>query len=194
MQQFANNCGGAYKAKVGLIGIGSIGALVAEKLKQNDVDVFFYDLFLQKEEAKRLNITPMSLEEIFSQCNVISNHLANKEELNGIIDGKLLNRMMPYSVFINTGRGNQVNENDLIRAMKNDQTRTALLDVLAYEPLSPNSELVNCQNIIITPHIAGSLGNEVIRMAEYMLAEAKRIDENKTPLYEVTESILSTMA
>ncbi len=194
MQIYAENCGGAYNAKVGIIGVGSIGALVAEKLMTNDVEVLYYDPFLPEEAAKSLNIKAASLAEIFSQCNVVSNHLANKEELNGIISFELLNMMKPYSVFINTGRGKQVDEDGLITAMKNDETKTALLDVVTDEPLKADSPIANCKNIIITPHIAGSMGKEVVRMAEYMQKEAIRIDNGDSPLYEVTNSMLTTMA
>ncbi len=194
MQTFANCCGGAYNAKVGILGVGSIGALVAEKLKQNDIEVFYYDPFLPAETAKDLGITPLSLKDIFSTCNVVSNHLANKEELNSVISGELLEMMPPYSVFINTGRGKQVDEDGLVSAMQKDETKTALLDVLSIEPVNPSLPVANCKNIIITPHIAGSMGREVVRMAEYMSSEAKRIDEKEQPLYEVTEQMLKTMA
>ncbi len=194
MKLFAEECGGAYNAKIGIAGVGSIGALVAQKLKENDVEVLYYDPFLSEESAKALNIKPASLEEIFSQCNVISNHLANKDELTGIISEKLLCMMKPYSVFINTGRGRQVDENGLIAAMKSDETRTAVLDVLTEEPIDPDSPIANCKNIIITPHIAGSMGRELLRMTEYMSAEAQRMDNGENPLYEVTKEMLKTMA
>lgn len=194
MAKYADKCGGAYNAKIGIIGVGSIGGAVAEKLKENDVEVYYYDPYLPRGIAEKLNIKSATLEEIFSSCDVITNHLANKEELTGILSGKLFDMMKPYAVFINTGRGRQVDEKGLVKAMKKVKTRTALLDVLVREPLNPFSAIARCKNIIVTPHIAGSLGREVVRMAEYMINDAERIDNGEAPFYEVTAQMLKTMA
>ncbi len=194
VMEYAEKVGGIYDAKIGIIGVGCIGRMVVERLRQNDLEVLYYDPFLPEAAAKELGIRPASLEEIFSTCSVISNHLANKDELTGILSAELFDSMKPYSVFINTGRGRQVDEQGLVKAMSKDDTRMALLDVLVHEPLDPHSEIAQCKNILVTPHIAGSLGREVIRMAEYMAAEAKRIDEGEAPLYEVTPEMLKTMA
>ncbi|MGN1417823.1 MAG: NAD(P)-dependent oxidoreductase [Acutalibacteraceae bacterium] len=192
--KYAGNCGGVYNAKIGIIGVGCIGRAVAEKLKANDVEVYYYDPYLPEEAAEKLNIQPASLEEIFKNCDVITNHLANKEELTGVLSGRLFDSMKPYAVFINTGRGRQVDEKGLVKAMKKVKTRTALLDVLVHEPLKPFSQIARCKNIIVTPHIAGSLGREVVRMAKYMADDAQRLDNGEAPLYEVTSEMLRTMA
>ena len=192
--KYSGNCGGIYDAKVGIIGVGSIGKMVAEKLKANDVEVYYYDPYLPEDIANSLNIKLHTLEDIFRECDVITNHLANKEELTGVLSEKLFDVMKPYATFINTGRGKQVDEKGLVKAMKRVKTRTALLDVLTHEPLNPFSAVARCKNIIVTPHIAGSLGNEVVRMAEYMTDEAQRIDNGEPPLYEVTFEMLKTMA
>lgn len=192
--KYSDACGGNYGASVGLVGCGMIGSMVAEKLKQNDCTVYCFDPFLSDERAEELGVKKAELEEIFSQCDVISNHLANKDELTGILSEKLFMSMKPYAAFINTGRGRQVDEKGLVRAMRAKKTRTALLDVTVKEPYSPLGSLARCKNIIITPHIAGSNGREVIRMAQYMLDEARRVDNGEEALHEVTLEMLKTMA
>lgn len=192
--RYSNLCGGIYSAQIGLIGVGSIGRLVAQKLKANHVEVFYYDPFLPADIARELTITPCTLEDMFSQCDVISNHLPNKDELTGILSGALFAKMKPYAAFINTGRGRQVDHEGLLAAMLKVPTRTALLDVTDPEPLPADHGLRHCSNVIITPHIAGSLGREVVRMADYMAEEAERMDLGETPLYEVTAEQLRYMA
>ena len=192
--RYSDRCGGNYGTKIGLIGVGSIGSLVAEKLRANDVQVLYYDPFLSAERAEALGIHAADLEEIFSTCDVISNHLANKEELTGILSGALFDKMKPYATFINTGRGRQVDEKGLARAMKKVKTRTALLDVTTREPAPPLGRLARCRNIILTPHIAGSNGREVVRMAQFMLEEAARVESGEPPLFEVLPDMLQTMA
>lgn len=192
--QYSNACGGNYAAKIGIIGVGGIGSMVAKKLKANEVEVLYYDPYLPKERAEALDIKEATLEHIFSECDVITNHLANKEELTGVLNWELFNKMKPYATFINTGRGRQVDEKGLVKAMKKVKTRTALLDVTTHEPLNPFGRIARCKNIIVTPHIAGSNGREVVRMAEYMLDEAKRVDEGEETLHEVSLQMLQTMA
>lgn len=191
---YSDKCGGNYRAKIGIIGVGSIGEMVARKLMDNDVDVLYYDPFLSEEKARELNIKPSSLEEIFKTCDVITNHLANKDELTNVFAGELFSMMKPYATFINTGRGRQVDEKGLAKAMRRVKTRTALLDVTLHEPINPFGRLARRRNIIITPHIAGSNGREVERMARYMIDEAMRVDENKNAEHEVSMDMLSRMA
>ncbi len=185
---------GNYKTNIGIIGAGAIGSLVCERLKTLDCKVFVYDPFLSDEKARQLNVTLTDLETIFKTCDVISNHLANKKELIGIFDYKLFSKMKPYATFINTGRGDQVVEKDLARAMKEKRTRTALLDVTRTDVITAANPMTRQRNIIQSPHIAGSAGQEVWRMAEYMIEEYDRL-KNEEPLkHEVTLDLLTTMA
>lgn len=188
------NCVGAYGSKVGLVGLGAIGSAVAEKLKCYDVQVLACDPFVSKERAEELGVTLTGLETIFSECDVISNHLANKKELNNIFDGKLFRLMKKHSVFINTGRGAQVNEFALAKSLLLHPSRTAVVDVLKNEVFPVVSPLFWCPNAIITPHIAGSLGNETERMADYMIEQFKNCVEGKEVKYEITAEMLKTMA
>jgi len=185
---------GSYGLKVGLLGVGAIGSMVAERLKTTDAQVLAYDPFLPQERAETLNIRLVSLEEIFTECDVISNHLANKDELIGVLNGKLFKLMKPRAAFINTGRGTQVREGALALALLKKPGRTALLDVLRNEATPFLSPLWWCPNAYFTPHIAGSMGNECHRMADYMIAELERWLAGEALLHEVTQDRLERMA
>ncbi len=102
--------------------------------------------------------------------------------------------MLPYATFINTGRGAQVEEADLIKVLKERPDLTALLDVTFPEPPESDSAFYTLPNCILTPHIAGSTGNEVRRMGEYMKAEYEKLIRNEPCQYEVTLEMLETMA
>ena len=188
------NCIGAYGAKVGLVGLGAIGSSVAEKLKEYDVKVMAYDPFVSEERARELNVTLCSLETVFKECDVISNHLANKKELKNIFNAKLFGLMKRHSTFINTGRGDQVDEFALALSLHAHPSRTAVVDVLKNEKFPYSSPLFWCPNVIITPHIAGSLGNETERMADYMIAQLDNYINGKSVKYEVTKEKLERMA
>ncbi|MBQ8431506.1 MAG: hydroxyacid dehydrogenase [Clostridia bacterium] len=185
---------GNYGERVGLLGVGMIGSLVAEMLKDYRLEVLAFDPFLSDEKAKRLNVKKASLDEIFSTCRVVSNHLANNEQTVGMLNGGLFASMMPYATFINTGRGAQVVEEDLARVLGEREDLTAILDVTYPEPPVEGHPFYSLPNCILTPHIAGSMGNETHRMAEYMAEEWERYTKGEQTRYEVTLSMLATMA
>ena len=185
---------GNYDVRVGLVGCGMIGSLVAERLKAYRVGVVVHDPFLSEERAEQLGVKKSSLEELFATSQVISNHLANNEATVGMLNYPLFEKMLPYATFLNTGRGAQVVEADLVRILRERPDITAVLDVTYPEPPISEHPFYTLGNCYLTPHIAGSLENEVVRMAEYMREEFEAY-LNGTPLrYEVTLKMLETMA
>lgn len=186
--------GGNFNTKVGIIGAGMIGSLVIELLKPYNISVSVYDPFLSQERAEKLGVETVSLEKLFSECSVVSNHLANNEETRGILTEDLFEKMLPNSTFINTGRGAQVVEDGLCSVLRRRSDIVALLDVTDPEPPLDGGQLYNLKNCILTPHIAGSSGKEVHRMSEYMLAEFKNLLNGEKTSYEVTLEMLKTMA
>ncbi len=186
---------GNFDTNVGIIGAGMIGSMVIEKLRDYRLNVKVFDPFLSEERAAALGAEKLEdLPELFAQCHVISNHLANNPQTVGMIDRLCFERMEDNAVFINTGRGQQVVEADMIAALKEKPGRTAILDVTWPEPPAPGSELYTMNNVILTPHNAGSIGREVARMGEYMCAEFEAYFSGGPTKYEVTEEMLKTMA
>jgi len=191
---YAESLPGNFGVEVGLIGCGMIGGLTAQMLRAYRLEVLAYDPYLSDMRAAELGMMKCSLEELFSRCQTISNHLANNGQTKGMLHYGLFRLMKPNAVFINTGRGAQVVEADLIRALNEEPGRTALLDVTDPEPPRPGSELYSLPNVILTPHIAGSMGHEVARMGECMYEEFRAVLHGQTARYEVTEEMLRTMA
>lgn len=192
---YAGHFEGNYHNKVGLLGAGMVGRKVIENLKPYDNSIDVFDPFLPDETAEALGVRKTSLEDIFQNCPVISNHLANNKETVGMLNYRLFSLMSPWAVFINTGRNAQVVVPDLIRAMQEEPGRTALLDVTdPEEPLPADHPLWNVPNILITPHRAGSQRGEIRRMGAYMMEEYQRVKEGQKPLYEVSMEMLRTMA
>lgn len=194
-RSFTEACFGNYGAKVGILGAGTIGRRVIEMLKKNyQMDISVYDPYLSDEKAVAMGVRKCSLEEIFSQCDIISNHVAQLPATEGMIHYELLKLMKPYATLINTGRGSQIVENDLVRALTEVPTRTALLDVTNPEPPLPDSPFYKMDNVVLSSHIAGSVAKEVERIGEYMAEEAGRYVHNQPLMYEVTLKALETMA
>ena len=194
LRKTLDNYGGNYNAKIGIIGAGMIGKLVIKMLKNYKFDILVFDPFLPDPVALELGVKKVSLEELFSNCNVTSNHLANNAQTKGMLNYSHFSSMPPYSTFLNTGRGAQVVEADLVKALEERHDLFAVLDVTDPEPCENDHKFYSLPNCILTPHIAGSAGNEVHRMAEYMLNEFEAFTENNPCKYEVTAKMLETMA
>jgi len=186
---------GNYNENVGLLGCGMIGSMVAERLKAYKLNVLAFDPFMSDEKAAALGVKKASLEEIFSTCRVVSNHLANNPQTVGMINYSHFSSMIPYSTFINTGRGAQIVEEDLVRFLGERPDVTAVLDVTdPKEPPEAGHPFYSLPNCVLTPHIAGSLGNEVVRMSEYMAEEFDSYMKGEPTRYEVSLKMLETMA
>ncbi|MBQ8416541.1 MAG: glycerate dehydrogenase, partial [Clostridia bacterium] len=139
-------------------------------------------------------VKKVPLLELFSTCHVISNHLANNAQTQGMLNRTHFAAMRPYATFLNTGRGAQVVEEDLIAVLRERSDLVAVLDVTFPEPPVENSPFYDLENCILTPHIAGSCGFEKYRMAEYMLEEFRNYCQGLPCKYEVTHKMLETMA
>lgn len=192
---YASHFVGNYGARVGLLGAGMVGRKLIELLKPFRLEVLVFDPFLPEEKAAELGVRKATLEEIFETCPVVSNHLANNAQTKGMLNYDLFSRMSPWGVFINTGRNGQVVVPDLIRAMKEEPGRMAVIDVTdPEEPLPADHPLWDCENILITPHRAGSQRWEIYRMGSYMFEEYEHMTGDGRVRYEVTPDMLATMA
>lgn len=185
---------GNFDIKIGLIGAGMVGKAVCRLLKAYNMDILVYDPYLSDEDAAELGVQKASLEEIFTDCIVVSNHVPNIPSTRGMFSYELFSRMLPNATFINTGRGAQVVEDDLIRILSERPDIIALLDVTDPEPPHTSSPFFTLPNAILTPHIAGSSGRETFRMGDYMLAEFRRFAAGEPLMYEITAEMLPTLA
>lgn len=139
--------------KMGIIGFGRTGRLVAEMAHALGMDILVY--------TPRIRETPpykpfawKPLEDLLAEADVISLHCPLKPDNAGFISKALLSRMKRTAFFINTSRGALVNEVDLAEALNNDALAGAAVDVVSEEPIRPDNPLLTAKNCIITPHMA----------------------------------------
>lgn len=185
---------GSFDTSVGILGAGMVGRSLIGLLKQHRLDLCVYDPFLSDEAAASLGVRKLPLEELFSTCQVVSNHIADLPETVGMLNYALFSRMRRNATFLNTGRGAQVVEQDLIRVLHERPDLTAILDVTMPEPPEAGSLLYTMENVFLTPHIAGSFGDEIARMGEYVVEECTHFMQHEPCRYEITEQMLKTMA
>jgi phosphoglycerate dehydrogenase-like enzyme len=185
---------GTCEETVALLGCGMVGRAVAESLRPLGLDVIAYDPFLPDREAAALGIRKVTLPEAFSSAYVVSNHLADLPPTRGLLGRDLFASMRPGATFINTGRGATVSEEGLQAVLRERTDLTALLDVTFPEPPAADSPWYSLENVHLSSHIAGSNGNEVVRMADLCLEEFAAWKERRPLRYRVTPEMLEKMA
>ncbi|WP_210480073.1 hydroxyacid dehydrogenase [Naasia sp. SYSU D00948] len=165
---------GTYRSTVGLLALGMIGRLVAERLRSTDVRVLAYDPYATAEEAAELGVRLVDLPELFT-ADVVSIHAPLVEETRHLVGRTLLASMRQRATLINTARGGIVDHTALAEVLAARPDLQAVLDVTEPEPLPADSPLRSLPNVVLTPHIAGSLGPECHRMADLMIDELRRL-------------------
>ncbi|MCL4377394.1 MAG: NAD(P)-binding domain-containing protein [Actinobacteria bacterium] len=140
--------------KVGIIGFGNIGKMIAEKLSPFRVYTYVYDPYTAIDE-KKYNVKSVSLNEILKSCKYIILVCPLTKETENMLDEEQFKLLRKDCVVINLGRGKLINENILIKYLKEEKIVGAALDVFSEEPLSMDNPLLKLDNIIFSPHNAG---------------------------------------
>jgi phosphoglycerate dehydrogenase-like enzyme len=165
---------GAYGSTVGLVALGSIGARLARLLHAHEVNLLAYDPFLAPATASRLKVASSSLTELFACSDVVSVHAPWLPATEKMIGADLMRSMKRGATLVNTSRGAVIDEEALCAVLLERPDLTAILDVTHPEPPALDSPLRHLPNVILTPHVAGSIGPEVERMGWWMAEEARR--------------------
>ena len=145
---------GLYGKKVGLVGFGEIAKNLVYLLKPFHVDIMVNSGHMSDKEAEQYGVQKATREEIFSECDIISLHLAQTEKTIGCINRSLLERMKQSALLVNTARAGIV-ETDALIDLLNKKQFGAVLDVFDQEPLPADSPLRAMENVMLIPHMGG---------------------------------------
>ena len=184
---------GNYRKRVGIIGASKIGRHVIRLLSAYELDVVVSDPYLSAGEATALGVERVSLDELVAGCDIVSLHAPSLPSTKNLIDARLINSLKPAATFINTSRGELVDQDALLaRVEKGDLF--AILDVTTPWVLPSGSAFYTHPNVLLTPHVAGSLGNELERMAASAVSEALRISRGEPLRFPVRAEDLAYTA
>ncbi len=161
---------------VGILGLGRIGVLVAERLAAFDMTVIAYDPYVPATRSAQLGVRMVSLEELLAEADFISVHLPRNAETTGLIGDRELHLVKPSVRIINAARGGIVDEAALADALRDGRVAGAGIDVYAKEPCT-DSPLFGFDNVVATPHLGASTheaqekaGTQVARSVRLALA------------------------
>jgi D-3-phosphoglycerate dehydrogenase len=144
-----------YEKTVGIVGLGRIGVLVAQRLSAFGMSVIAYDPYVQAGRAAQMGVRLVDLETLLAESDFMSVHLPKTPETVGLIGDEQLHRVKPSLVLVNAARGGIVDEAALYAALKEGRVAAAGLDVFASEPCT-DSPLFELENVVATPHLGAS--------------------------------------
>lgn len=162
-----------FEKKVGIIGLGRIGALIAARLQAFETKVLAYDPYVTSARAAQLGVQLVSLDELLEQSDFISIHMPKTPETVGMIGAAAFEKMKESAYIINVARGGLVDENELYTALKEGKIAGAGIDVFVKEP-STDLPFFGLDNVVVTPHLGAST-DEAQEKAGISVAKSVRL-------------------
>ncbi|MEQ8859440.1 MAG: hydroxyacid dehydrogenase [Pseudomonadales bacterium] len=184
---------GNYRKTIGIVGASQVGRLVIRHLRAFDVNVLLYDPYVPPLAARDMRVAKATLSELLARSDVVSLHAPLLPETRHMLGARELSLMKDAATLINTARGALV-EPEALEAELARGRLFAVLDTTEPEVLPPTSPLYHLPNVFLTPHIAGSLGRETERLADYIVAEVERFARGISLKYLVRRELLPRLA
>ncbi|MEU1318285.1 hydroxyacid dehydrogenase [Streptomyces tibetensis] len=179
--------------RVGVIGASRVGRRLLELLRPFDLTVLLHDPYVSPAEAAALGAESLSLEDLLRRSDIVSLHAPDIPATHHMLDRDRLALVRDGGVLVNTARGALVDHEALTDELVSGRLR-AVLDVTDPEPLPAGSPLYHLPNVFLTPHIAGSLGNELERLGRIVVEELERLASGVPPVHEVRHADLVRVA
>lgn len=165
---------------VGILGLGAIGRETAKICEGCGMKVAAYDPFLSKEQVEGYGaVYYENYEDLLKVSDVVSIHVPLTDETKNMISKKQLTEMKKTALIINCSRGGIINETDLVEALKAGEIAGAGTDVFCSEPPKTDDPLLNCPNLIVSPHSAAQTREAVIKMAQMCVKGCLAVAEGK---------------
>jgi len=144
-----------YNKTLGIIGIGRVGSIVANRAQGLKMNVLAYDPFISPDAAEKMGIQLGPIDEVLAQSDFVSIHAPMTNETRNLINAENIAKMKDGAVILNCARGGIINEKDLYDALVSGKLAGAALDVFEEEPTT-NMDLISLDNVICTPHLGAS--------------------------------------
>ena len=177
---------------VGIVGLGKIGREVLVRCKALGMNILGYDPYVDRQCFNSGDVQFCnSLSEIFSKADIITLHVPNIPGTHKMVTKQLIDIMKPTAYIINTSRGEVIDQDALVEALKNRKIAGAALDVFCKEPPEPEDPLLELDNVILTPHAAALTKESGMKMAVQAVKQVIDCFQGRLPEYIVNRKELS---
>ena len=166
---------------LGIIGLGRIGYAVASRAKAFGMEIIYYDIVRKGEAEEKIGVRYVEFEDLLKSSDFVTIHVSLNEKTRGMIGERELKLMKPTAYLINTSRGPVIDEEALVKALKEGWIAGAALDVFVEEPLPLDNPLTKMENVILTPHIGSATKETRRRMALVDIENIRAVLEGRVP-------------
>ncbi|WP_221351046.1 hydroxyacid dehydrogenase [Streptomyces beigongshangae] len=184
---------GNFGRRVGVVGASRVGRRLIDLLRPFDLRVGLADPYVGEAEAAALGVTLLPLDDLLRTSDIVTVHAPQIPETHHLLGRRELALMPTGSVLVNTARGALLDHDALIDELRAGRL-SAVLDVTDPEPLPADSPFFDLPNVFLTPHLAGSQGNEVARLGLAVTEEAERLAAGLRPAHAVDPAVLERTA
>ncbi len=184
-------CSQIWGETIGIFGLGHIGRTFARKVNALRMNVIAHDPYVGHWADLEENVRMVEFDELVESSDFISIHAPFNSETHNQFNADVFRRMKPSAYLVNTGRGGIVSEADLVSALKANEIAGAAIDVFETEPQGDDNPLFEFDNVIVTPHVAGSSPGGWERIRRSAARDAARVLTGRRPYCVVNTSVLA---
>ena len=170
---------------VGVVGFGNIGRKVAERWSGFGPEVLAHDPYVDDAVIRDHGAEPTSLDGLLEAVDVVTLHVRLSEETEHLLDADAFERMNEGALLVNTARGGLVDQSALVDALREGQVGGAALDVFQEEPLPEDHPLLDFENVLLTPHTAGSTRDAVLNGSRLVARDIAAILDGDDPDHRI---------
>ena len=166
---------------VGIVGFGAIGRRVTKILMAFDASILVYDPFLDPKTIKEAGAKSAELDELMKKSDIITLHTSTTPEAMGLISAQRIGLMKPTAYLINAANAFVIDNEAVIKALKEKRIAGAAFDVFETWPVQSDSPLLKMDNVVLTPHIGGATAETVVRYSEMIVDDIERFLRGERP-------------
>lgn len=190
MWDYRTECFEIYGKTVGFVGFGRIAREAAKRLQGFEPSIVFYDSYinLTEKEQEEMNVTQVTdMDELLKISDIVSVHIPSNSETRGSINKEFFHKMKRTAIFVNTARGDLVNEEDFLDAINNKVIAGAGIDVFPREPLLIDNPYIKLEDVILTPHISAGTVDALKTKIHHVCSNINRFINGEETLYSLNK-------
>lgn len=190
MWDYRTECFQIYGKTIGFYGFGRIAREAAKRLKGFEPKIIFYDAYvsMSKEEQDELGVTQVSsIDELLKTSDIVSVHIPSNNETRKSINKDFFRKMKKTAIFINTARGDLLDEEDFFSAMEDDVIAGAGIDVFPKEPLPADNRYIKLKNVTLTPHVSAGTADALKIKIDHVCANINRFINGEETLHSLNK-------
>lgn len=166
---------------IGIVGFGAIGRQVARRLSGFETLILVYDPYVNVQEISEIGASPVGLDELMGQSDIVTLHCPVAPDTLGLIDSRRIALMKRTAYLVNTASTFVIDGDAIVKALREKRIAGAAFDVYETWPVRPDSPLLDLDNVVLTPHVGGATAETIMRHSQTVVDDIERFLRGERP-------------